>query len=435
MKSKNIIHSKNILIVDLSKTINCGFIKNSMNYIFSMVLMVLAYSLQSCTSSNKNGSDATTEISEITNLDSIPQSTNPLFWSPIQRDRAFRRMEDFLPTSKIEQGDSFRELLQGSSLNINLTFDGKQVSLDEFMESQKNVGIVVLHNGQLRLEKYKSNMTKDKRWISFSVTKSISSTLVGAAITDGFIKSIDDPITQYIPELVGSAYDGVSIQQVLTMTSGVRWNEDYTDPEADVSKFQNVKPQPGQDPTIVYMQTLEREGDPGLRWNYNTGETNLIGVLVSKASGKTLSKYLSEKIWKPYGMETEANWVLNAGISEYGGCCISATVRDFARFGQFVLDEINTENSSVLPTGWFSKAGKKQVSRGENGGGYGYQWWTFDDGAFSALGIFGQEIFIDPSRNLIIAINSNWDNALDSKYSEPRNILKKEIQKAIDQEK
>lgn len=383
---------------------------------------------------NTYNSVFSSENTNVLKSDSLLQNTNILFWTPTQRNQAFRRIESILPTAKIKTGNSYRKLQKTKPLEIELRLDSKTVSIDEFMEIQKSVGIVILHNGKIRFEKYKNGMDKDTRWISFSVTKSITSTLIGAAIADGFIKSIDDPVTNYIPELLGSGYEGVSISQVLTMSSGVAWNEDYTNPNSDVSKFQNIIPEKNQDPTVAYMRTLKKEVDPGIRFNYNTGETNLIGVLVSNATGKRLSQYLSEKIWASFGMEHEANWVLNAGVSEHGGCCISATVRDYARFGQFVLEEMSTDDPNVVPKGWFKEAGKKQVSFGNENGGYGYQWWVSNDDSFSAIGIFGQQIFIDPSRNLVIAIISNWDRAVGNNYVELRSIFNRQIQNAIDSE-
>ena len=196
-------------------------------------------------------------------------------------------------------------------------------------------GLVIMQDGKIRLEEYRRDFAADDRWTSFSVAKSLVSTLVGAAIKDGHIKSMDDPLTDYIPELIGSGYDGVTVEQLLTMTSGVKWNEDYADPKSDVALFNNTKPEGDLDPVVVYMKTLESEAEPGTRWQYNTGETNLIGVLVARATGKTVSDYLSEKVWKPYGMSQDGEWLLNEGGKEISGCCISATVRDYALFGNF----------------------------------------------------------------------------------------------------
>ena len=215
------------------------------------------------------------------------------------------------------------------------------------------------------------------------------------------------------------------------MTSGVKWNEDYADPKSDVALFNETKPVDGMDPIIVYMKTLENEATPGTRWQYNTGETNLIGVLVAKATGKTLSEYLSEKVWKPYGMGQDAEWLLNEGGKEIGGCCISATVRDYALFGQFAMEGGKIGGTSVVPDGWFAKAGKKQADIGAPGRGYGYQWWTFDDGSFAGQGIFGQGIFIDPAHKLVIATNGNWPSASPDEQKNQRNAFYEAVQKYV----
>ena len=409
------------------------------NISISALLLILLFalnSLQSCKEVKKDLNNAKTDSQK--QIDSIYQVTDALFWTQSEREDRFSKMDKYTQTSNIKRGGETQELKYGIPIEIPLELNEVSFSIDDYMDSQNTVGIVILVNGEIRLEKYRNNVNSDTRWISFSVAKSITSTLVGAAIKDGYIKSIDDPITDYIPELVGSGYDGIPIRHILTMSSGVKWNEDYSDPESDVAQMTNIKLEKGQDPTIVYMKKFKSESKPGLSWNYNTGETNLIGALVTKATGKTLSEYLSEKIWKPLGMEQDAYWALNAGVIEHGGCCISATVRDFARFGQFVLDEIRTEKSNVLPKNWFNEAGKKQIDRDksvEGEKGYGYQWWTNDDGSFEAQGIYGQGIFIDPARNLVIVTNSNFVSAVDSKSWNTLTQFHKSVQQAIDAEK
>jgi CubicO group peptidase (beta-lactamase class C family) len=167
--------------------------------------------------------------------------------------------------------------------------------------------------------------------------------------------------------------------------------------------------------TVSYMKRLPREAPAGAKWLYKTGETNLIGVLVSQATGKTLSEYLSEKIWKPYGMEREAVWMTGTTGHEVSGCCISATLHDYARIGQFILDGGKAHGKEVFPKDWIAQATTKQADIGVPGQGYGYQWWTYDDGSFAARGIFGQSILIDPKRKLIIATSGNWPTATDRK--------------------
>lgn len=339
-------------------------------------------------------------------LAALPTDRDVLGWRQDQREAAFRAM-DRLPllakAAPITASPTPLALPDGRPLVIP--------GIDEYMATQQTAGLVIVQDGKVRFERYGLGFDAAGRWTSFSVAKSFTSTLVGAAIQDGYIRSLEDKVSQYIPGLRGSAYDDVSLRQLLTMSSGVRWNEDYEDPNADVAQFNNAKPEPGMDATVSYMRKLPRAHPPGEVWHYNTGETNLIGVLVSSATGKPLSKYLEEKIWHPAGMQTDATWLLGKTGHEIAGCCLQASTRDFARFGLFVLANGQAGGRQIVPADWFAAATRKQKDIGEPGRGYGFQWWTYDDGSVAAQGIFGQGIFIDPQRRLVIASHSNWSRA------------------------
>ena len=362
-------------------------------------------------------------INLVTNL---PKDENVLFWTLDQRDAAFRQMEKLTKVNTVSAGDQVRALPNGKPLVLD--FD-----VDAFMKSQRSAGLIIIQDGKVRLEKYGLDQTKDGRWTSFSVAKSLTSTMVGAAIKDGFIKSIDDKVSAYIPDLKGSVYDDVSVKQLLTMTSGVKWNEDYTDPKSDVALFSLHKAEPGVDLTVSYMRKLPREAPAGGKWVYKTGETNLIGVLVSSATKQKLSSYLSRKVWVPFGMEQDATWILGSTGHEISGCCIGASLRDYGRFGMFIAGGGVAGGQKVLPDDWLPQATTKQAETGEVGSGYGYQWWTNDDGSFAAQGIFGQGIFIDPKRKLVIASNGNWPTATDDKgVGKERETFYKSVQIALD---
>ncbi len=363
----------------------------------------------------------------------LPTNTDVLFWSTSQRDAAFRsmdRMPILVESRMVPAGKNIHHLPMGVPLDVG-------VDVDAYMKDQRTAGLIILQDGKIRLEKYGLDFSSDGRWTSFSVAKSITSTLVGVAIMDGFIKNVNDMVSAYIPDLKGSVYDHVTIKQLLTMTSGVKWNEDYGDPQSDVAKFNNHKAEPCMDATVSYMRNLKREAAPGTKWVYKTGETNLIGVLVSSATKKNLSTYLSQKIWQPFGMEQDASWLLGDTDHEISGCCIQASTRDFARFGLFILGKGIINGDPVLPNDWVAEATGNHINTNEPGYGYGYQWWTLNDGAFSARGIFGQGIFIDPKRNLIIASNSNWPQATDSQgggHGRKRLAFYRQVQLAIDRE-
>lgn len=329
-----------------------------------------------------------------------------LFWSQAQRSRGLRSIDRIYSVREVRARTSPRSLDVGETIAFG--FD-----IQAHMRRQCNAGLIILHDGRIRFEGYADGYGPDGRWTSFSVAKSVTSTLVGAAVQDGAIGSIDDRIADYLPGLAASAYDDVTIRHLLTMTSGVAWSEAYDDPAADVARFWAQTPQPDVDNASAYMRTLAKAAPAGSVWLYNTGETNLLGAAIARATGQTLSAYLSEKIWRPYGMARNAAWIVAADGREVGGCCLSVSLQDYARFGQFILDGAAIDGKPIVPDGWLSDATTKQADIAEPGRGYGYQWWANDDGSFDARGIFGQGIFIDPAARLVIATSGNWPNAVE----------------------
>jgi CubicO group peptidase (beta-lactamase class C family) len=364
-------------------------------------------------------------------LATLPTNGNILFWSQAQRDAGFRvldRLSVFAKSRVVPAGDAPTPLPPGPPLKL-------AADVDAYMAGQRSAALLIVHDGKLRLERYGLGFDAHGRWTTFSVAKSITSTLVGAAIRDGLIRSMDDKVSDYIPEMKGSAYDDVSVRQLLTMTSGVRWTEDYADPGSDVARFNNHKPEEGVDALVSYMRRLPREAPAGTRWHYSTGETNLVGVVLNRATKKPLATYLSEKIWVPAGMEQQATWILNRTGNEISGCCIQAASRDFARFGLFVLNGARVGGQSIVPDGWLADATTTRADIGRPGRGYGYLWWTYADGSFAARGIFGQGLFIDPKRKIVIASNADWGGgASDRVASEAREAFYRAVQKAVDDE-
>lgn len=341
-----------------------------------------------------------------------PDTPNLLFWSAEQQTRWYPAMETVYQTRPIPAENRVHALpLASGRIDPTFTHAGRAWTVDQYMEAYRVSGLLVLQDGQVLLEKYGLGRGAKDRWTSFSVAKSVTAILVGAAIQDGYIKSLQTPVTDILPELKGSAYDGVSVRQLLMMSSGVRWNEDYSDPNSDVAKGPSegvtlAEGKPGLNPVVAYMRTLPRAHAPGTVFNYNTGETDLVGILLARAVGKGLAEYASEKIWKPYGMEAEGLWVTDPGGLERGGCCMSMTLRDYGRIGQFVLDDGVIDGRPVLPPGWAREATSKQIENGQ--AGYGYFWWMQPNGAYQATGIFGQSITTFRQDRIIIVVNSAW---------------------------
>jgi CubicO group peptidase (beta-lactamase class C family) len=361
------------------------------------------------------------------------QGTEVFTWTVEQKASGFRQMETLFPANVVPSPPVARVLPEGRPLPGFQPGGAHAARLDDFIAQQYVAGLLVLQGGKVRLERYALGHGPEDRWTSFSVAKSITSTLVGAAIQDGYIDGLDEDVTRYITALQGTAYDGVTVRHLLTMTSGVAFNEDYGDPDSDIMRLYREPPEPGIDATVGFVRDLPREAEPGERWRYKTPETNLAGVLVIEATGKSLSEYLAAKIWQPVGMAQDATWLVDHVGNEQGGCCLQAGLRDYARFGQFILEDARIDGESILPEGWLAEATSMQADTGAPGG-YGYQWWPLGDGAFQARGIFGQLIHLDPARELVVVISAAWPGPREQDRRMAQIGLVRQIAAAIDAE-
>jgi CubicO group peptidase (beta-lactamase class C family) len=349
-------------------------------------------------------------IDPATDAEYFASPENILFWTPEQKVAGFRNTRKLFSTRVIAAGDSVLELpdaLVDLGAVVVKTENGS-MTVDEYFVQQNVAGLLVLKDGNIAYERYGLGNDQSSRWISFSVTKSVVSMLVGAAIRDGYIESVDEKVSDYLPRLKGTPYDQSSIQNILQMASGVQWNEDYADPESDVNSV------PWETIAMYsYLGQKPRDVEPGEVFNYNTAETNLVGTLLRSAIGNNLSTYLQEKIWQPFGMEADAYWNLTEpGGGEFGGCCINATLRDYGRLGLFALANGHLpDGTPVLADGWMTQSTTPSAAYP----GYGYLWWLGDSGNYSAIGIFGQGICVYPEQNVVVALHSARTVASDDK--------------------
>jgi CubicO group peptidase (beta-lactamase class C family) len=357
-----------------------------------------------------------------------------LTWPAAKREQYIAALDSFFLTRTVKAGPHAHVLERGRPLSAFEPGGERADDFDRFMTDERVRGVLVLQDGKVRLERYVSPHSPATRWNSFSIAKSITSTLVGAAMKDGSIESLDDRVTRYITALRGSAYDEVTVRQLLTMTSGVKWNEDYTDVNSDVARMYAQAPDPGFDMTVSYVRKLPREAPPGAKWVYKTAETNLVGVLVAEATRKPLADYLSEKIWRAYGMERDAEWMIDDVGHEQGGCCLAMTLRDYGRFGQFILDGARADGKPIVAENWLAEATRTQVSTGGRTG-YGYQWWTRADGTFEGRGIYGQTLHIDRARRLVIVLNSATEQPTGRESGQARQEFIAAVKRELDAEK
>lgn len=356
-------------------------------------------------------------------------AASPLDTTPENQAATFRNQDQTRPIRLIRRGGRVRPLRPHVRQLSGLTYaaGGATRSLDDYMARRRTGGLLVLKGGEVALERYGMGNGPESRWTSFSTAKSMTATLAGAAAHEGAIRSLDDPAERYVPELASSAYEGVTVRNVLRMCSGVAWKEDY-DPAggSDVVRLGAALAEGRPGGVLALMRGLPRAAPQGTRFNYSTGETCVLGAIVAGAARRPLADYFSEKVWGPAGMEADGYWQLESkdGL-ELAGLGVSARLRDYGRFGQFVLEDGVADGRRVLPRGWRDLAGQPDTEATGFGKlqpdyplGYGYQWWvlprgagTVHDGAFTAQGIFGQFVYVNPAEQVVAVVWSAWRRA------------------------
>ncbi|MBK9252526.1 MAG: serine hydrolase [Proteobacteria bacterium] len=298
------------------------------------------------------------------------------------------------------------------TLDFQYEAGGARHLASEFAERTFTDALLIMKDGRIVHEQYLNRTTDRTRFMSYSMAKSFNSIMAGVAIAEGRITSVDDPISKYMPELQGTAYDGLSLKHLLWMRTGARWNDNFFTPgpsrDAHVAAFVESR----QRYVTAALGIKERAGPPGVAFNYNSVEAAMVGEIVTRAVGMPLSQYLSEKIWKPAGMESDAFYVLDGPPSvgrEFTAGGFNATLRDYGRVGQMMLDRGQVKGRQLVPASWVDESTKPGQGRAsaEDGTGYAYLWWTIDGmRAYTMLGGEGQFVFVDPeSRTVIIKLS------------------------------
>lgn len=325
----------------------------------------------------------------------------------------FRNIDRLFPTRTVPHGAHPKPLpISATPLgDVHFVDAGKRYDLEQYLDLNRVAALLVLKDGRIALERYRYGNSERTRWMSMSVAKSITSTLVAAALAQHRITSLNDSVTKYVTSLAGSAYDGVSVRDILMMSSGVRWNETYTDSSSDRRHLLEAQIAQHSGAAMRLMRALPRAAKPGFVNNYSTGETQVAGEIVRSAMGRPLADYLADRIWSRYAMEADATWWLDSPDGhEIGGSGFSATLRDYGRFGQFILDGGIAGGERILPKEWIHDASTPKTLRDGSALPYGYFWWPGTtpserrDSAFEAVGIFGQHLYINPATHVIIVV-------------------------------
>jgi hypothetical protein len=297
------------------------------------------------------------------------------------------------------------DLGEPTELPAAFAFQGETLDTAHFLSDLETTGLLVLKEGRLVFERYWLGNDATTQSASWSVGKSFVSALVGIAIDQGAIRCVEEAVSLYAPMLRGGAYDGVRLKDVLQMSSGARWNEDYSDPDSDINKWIRITADGGSLDAFAAGSVRERE--PGTLSRYNTTDTHVLGMVVRGATGRSLSEYLRENLWEPLGAEADAFWVVDSTGAEVAGGGLNAILRDYAKLGDLYLNGGVWNGRRIVSEAWVKASvtpDAPHVMPTPESSGYGFQWWVPDDSAtYAAIGTYNQFIWVDPGTRTVIA--------------------------------
>ena len=323
----------------------------------------------------------------------------------------FNRVHELFPTSNLVPSKNPYSFESESLIELpnSFVYESRSVDVYEYLDRTDVSALLILKDGKIRYENYWLTGGREVKWISMSVGKSFISALIGIALDQGHIKSIQDPVTIYVPQLKDSAYDGVCIKDILQMSSGASWNEDYGDPDSDINRSVRIFALGGS--LDEFAASLTNENEPGTFNRYNSTDTQVLGMLLREATGTSVTEFMQEMLWDPIGAEDNAYWLLDSENMEvaYGG--LNATARDYAKLGELYRLRGRMNNKQIVPEKWVSESVSPDAPHlmpGENPMsdyplGYGYQWWIPDEsGDYMAIGVYNQFIYVSPKNNSVV---------------------------------
>lgn len=401
----------------------------------SITLLIALYLVTACAVNSQ-------QSVEVRKIDERPAFVGSLF-SGAEQYENFNRLKDIFPHHTITASPNPYVFPEGDAITLPTTYSyaGEEQSVEQFLDETRTVALLVVKDGKVRYENYWLTGGPDVNWMSMSVGKSFVSALVGIAVDDGLIESIEDPITDYVPSLLGSAYDNVRIKDVLQMSSGARWNEDYSDPDSDIARYGAAFAGGGS--LDEFTASLVREHEPGTYNYYNSTDTQALGMLLVQTTGMSMAAYAQEKLWHPLGMANDAYWITDNRHTEMAAGGLQVTARDYAKLGQLYLQNGNWQGQQIVPEQWVKDSlvadapHLRAEAHPEFPVGYGYQWWlpVSDVGEYSAIGVYNQFIFVNPAqRSVIVKLSANPTYGLTNDESSFRELESFELFRAINQQ-
>jgi len=334
---------------------------------------------------------------------------------------SFSHMDSFLPHRVLPKSDAPRPLSRAAKEpDYSYSFDYATRGIDDFMARRRITGLMVVQDGVVQVERYQYDRTPRHRLLSNSMAKSITAIAVGFALAEGKIKSLDDTAATYVPELAGSAYGETPIRALLRMASGVAFSERY-DGKDDIRKFMTLSMRDG---SIAAMRAFnQRDNPPNTKFQYAASETMVLSYVLKGATRQSLSSYVTERLWRPMGAESDASWIINRDGVELALGYFNATLRDWGRLAMLLTNDGMLDGKQIIPRDFLIEATDadrhptafrpRQATRYF---GYGYKFWIYPSAPrrFSLLGVYGQSIFVDPGTRLALVITAAQKDAVSA---------------------
>ena len=341
----------------------------------------------------------------------VPVAVQVLRWHMLDNNvsaLAFREMDQLFTTRSVARSGPVWELPRTDhAMDFSYSWQGSSYSAEDFLERTYTNALLVIKNGRIVTEIYRNNSTPQSRFIGWSMTKSITSVLIGCAMEDGYIDSLDTAISHYLPELIGGGYEDVSIRHVMQMRSGVDYEERYDFANPGIAASNHISSLVKNNSRFTDVaKTLTRLNQPGEVFQYKTIDTAVLGWLIERRTGMSTAAYTERCLWEPLGAEADGFYIMDGPPGtgrEFSGAGFNATLRDYARVGQMVLNGGVANGQRIVSEDWIKLSTQPSGGEDQRRGSYGYQWWTMGNSeAFSAIGLQGQYIYIDPDTETVI---------------------------------
>lgn len=356
-------------------------------------------------------------------LGNIPRADRQTWWRTSHSVDGYSRLDEILPARFARRGDTAMPWRRAAR-EPDIAYAGApalgagRFRLPDYMDRNPATGLLVAQDDVIQVERYQYGRSDTHRMTSFSMAKTVIAMMIGIAVAEGRIGSLDTPAEAYAPALRGLEYGATPLRHLLTMSSGVQFREEYDGNDDSARLSRATIWQQAEGPAAALAQFDTRIAAPGERWYYASSETYVLAAVLRAVVGMPIADYFAERIWRPIGAEADSSWLLDRSGLEVGYMGLQATLRDYARLGLMMARGGRAGQRQVVPAEWVAEMTRPHIAPGRVGRffGYGYQTWVFpqDDGSFAFLGVRGQAMFVHPASRLVMVHTAVRPDARDA---------------------